>query len=117
MSSDLDMEEFENEQKIIESMFPCADFTISIELKDFDDIVSDKDTIFIKQTFDCYCYENKKPIKTKYFKVINKDGVITNKTILEVLYDKKCKLNCNHRYIEGFTKINDSDTYDICTGS
>ena len=109
-------EQLEREFRIIDEMFPNAQFTPSIDLEDLDNIVTDKKEITIQQTFTCYCYDNMdKP--PKYFTIkCGENESITNKFIMTELMKQKMKIECNHRFVEGFYKHKDN-IYEMWTGS
>ena len=101
-------EQLEREFRIIDEMFPNAQFTPSIDLDDLDNIVTDKKEIIIQQTFTCYCYDNmnKSP---KYFTIkCGENESLTNKYIINELIKKGLKVNCNHRFLEGFDQLHDN---------
>jgi len=111
-------EQYERERKLIEEMFPNAKFDIAIDFSELDDIISEHSNIVIKNTYNCYCYDNcKRP--TDYFYITAKEGEkMTNKFIIKELIKQKLCLECNHIFIEGFIKSKDSDCqFEICTGS
>ena len=109
-------EELQREFRIIDDMFPGADFTPSIRLKDLDDIVTEEKEIIIKQDFTCYCYDNMNKFP-KYFTVKCKENEsLTNKYIMTELMKQKMKIDCDHRFVEGFNHLNDN-IYEMWTGS
>ena len=86
------------------------------KLKDLDDIVTEEKEIIIKQTFTCYCHDNMNK-RSKYFTVKCKENEsITNKYIMNELIKKNLKLECEHRFLEGFNHSNDN-IYEMWTGS
>ena len=115
---DASMEKYEREQQIIEEMCPNAKFEIAIQLEYLDDVVSVENLIIIKHKYDCYCYDNVKPKKTKYFCINGNGNAITNKFIIKNLIKQKLSLKCNHTFVEGFHKLANSNCqYEIMTGS
>ena len=109
-------EEIDIEIRQMDEMFPDAKFSPSIDLENLDDIVSDKKEIIIKQDFTCYCYDNmnKSP---KYFTIkCSENESLTNKYIMTELMKQKMKIECDHRFVEGFDKHKDN-IYEIWTGS
>lgn len=52
-------------------MFPDAQFDISIDFEDLDDIVTDNNYIVIKHEYSCYCYDNCKK-KLIFFLLVEK---------------------------------------------
>ena len=109
-------EQLESEFRMIDEMFPDAQFTPSIDLENLDDIISDKKEIIIQQTFTCYCYDNmnKSP---KYFTIkCGENESLTNKYIINELIKKGLKVDCNHRFLEGFNHLQDN-IYEMWAGS
>ena len=103
--------EFENNQ--IETMFPNINFTIAISLDDFDEVLTDKKTIVVKNSYNGYCYD-KSPRKTDWFTIHS--PCMTNRSVLTELVKQNLCLDCNHRFVEGFHFISDCQ-FDIVTGS
>ena len=109
-------EQLESEFRMIDEMFPNSKFSPSIDLENLNDIVSDKKEIIIKQDYTCYCYDNmnKRP---KYYTIkCGENGSLTNKYIMNELIKKDLKLECEHRFLEGFNHLNDN-IYELCLGS
>ena len=97
---------FLEEFRQIDEIFGETDFTVSISLDELDDLITDKKQIVIKCDYICYCYKLE-PRNTEYF-VINGDR-LTNKYVLLELKNQKLCLDCNHCFIEGFYKCDNSD--------
>ena len=109
-------EELQREFRIIDDMFPEADFTPSVRLENLDDVVTDEKEIIIKQDFTCYCHDNMNK-RSKYFTIkCGEHESITNKFIMTELMKQKMKIDCDHRFVEGFYKHKDN-IYEIWTGS
>ena len=82
--------------------------------EELDNIVTDETDIVVKNTYDCYCYTNKR--KTDYYYISGKH--ITNKFIIYKLIEQGLDLDCDHRFLEGFCKSKDSNCqFEIATGS
>ena len=97
----------------IDRMFPNKNFHIAIDIEEIDDIITDKKSIIVKNEYNCYCYDgNMRP--TDYFYITG--DVITNKVILNKLVEDNLCLECNHIFVEGFSKINDC-MFEIMVGS
>jgi len=108
-------EEMEYEIEQIDLMFPNAQFTVAISIKELDDIITDKNYIIIKQAYNCYCYSDCKR-NTEYFYIQGKN--ITNKYVIERLIECGLDLDCNHMFVEGFCQTIGSDCqFEICVGS
>ena len=100
-------DEYEHEFELLEQMFPDAEFTVSIPIEEIDDVISTEPIIIMKLNYNCRCY-SESPKVADWFNIrCNTDGKITNKTILKELLMQNLKLECDHRYIEGFQKITD----------
>jgi hypothetical protein len=110
-----DEEEDEREIKLIEEMFPDAKFTICIDSKELDDVISNKDTIVIMEKHTCYCYDDN-PRNNDYIIVKNKGNGITNKDMINAMIENNYDPKCNHRFLEMFSKVNDV-TYEVWFGS
>ena len=109
-------EEIDIEIRQMDEMFSDAKFSPSIDFEELDDVVSDKKEIIIKQDFTCYCYDNinKSP---KYFTVkCRENESLTNKYIMTELMKQKMKIDCDHRFVEGFNHLNDN-VYEMYLGS
>ena len=115
MSSDESESEaaYEAEQEQIEALFPQAKFTICIALSDLDDLVTDKKTIVVKQSYGCYCYDDC-PRKTDW--VVVHSNRITNRVVLTELIKQDLTLECNHCFVEGFHELSECQ-FEIITGS
>lgn len=102
-------EQYDIENKIIEHMFPNAEFTIALNLEELDDIVTDKSSIIIKNTYNCHCYTNCKK-NADYFFINSKNGEqITNKYIINELIKQGLMRDCDHHFLENFEKTTVSD--------
>jgi hypothetical protein len=100
----------------INNMFPNAMFTVAMDIEDLDDIVTNLNNIVITNTYDCYCYDNRKEKKTDVYYIEGPN--ITNKFIINTLIEHGLSLECNHRFLEGFCKIpNSTNVFEIMTGS
>ena len=100
-------EEYVQEFELLEQMFPDAEFTVSIPIEEIDDVVSTEPIIIMKLNYNCHCYSDSAKVADWFNIRCNTDGKITNKTILNELVRQNMKLECDHRYIEGFQKITD----------
>ena len=111
-------EEYEHEQRLIDEMFPNAKFSIAIDYDDLNELVTTRKNIVIKNTYTCYCYDNN-PRKTDYFfvKSTSPEG-ITYRFLIEELIRQDLCLECNHNFVEGFMKSNDSECqFEMVIGS
>jgi len=100
----------------VDSMFPGAKFVVAIGLEELDEVVTNAKSIVIKNTYNCYCYDNfKKP--TDYFVITGEK--MTNKFIISKLIEGGLELDCNHCFLEGFNRYpkNSECQFEICTGS
>ena len=113
--SDFDEIEYQRECEIINAMFPNVNFYVSINLEEMDEIVSKEDVIIIKCTFHCYCYQDT-PRVNDYILVRNIGTGITIKDMINSLSENNFDPKCNHRFLEGFDKIN-YITYEANFGS
>jgi len=108
-------EEIECEIEKMHNMFPNAQFEVAIDIGEIDNLITDKQFIIVKNTYNCYCYDNCKKI-TDYFNI--KGENITNRYVIEQLIEQGLHLDCNHHFLEGFYKTKDSDNqFEICVGS
>ena len=109
------IEEYHNEVEQINIMFPNAQFTISIDIEEMDELITHKDHITIKNSYDCYCYDNCKK-NTDFFYI--KGENITCRYVIKELIKQGLELNCNHHFLEGFYKTPGSDfQFELCLGS
>lgn len=110
-----EFEKYEREFEEIERMFPDAKFTISIDIEELDDLITDKQSIIIKHVYDCYCYENCNK-KTEYFCV--RGEKLTQRYVIEQLIKKGLEIECNHIFLEGFHKTKGSECqFELIFGS
>jgi hypothetical protein len=110
--SDID---YDAENDLINSIFPNAKFTICINSKQLDDVVTDKQEIIIKLDFPCYCHDGN-PRNTEYYTVTG--NKITIRTMLNVLVENEVSFDCDHRFLEGFSLCANSDCqYEVWMGS
>lgn len=112
-------EQYEYEREQINKMFPHALFDIVLELEELDEVVTEETSIVVKQTYNCYCYDDCKK-NTDFFHITcNPCEKMTNKFIIQELINQKLNLQeCNHRFLEGFIKSKNSDCQlEIVVGS
>ena len=108
-------QEMEEEIELINNMFPDSNFSVAIDIDELDDLITDKQFIIVKNTYNCYCYDNCKKNATYYY---IRGTSMTNRYVIEQLIKQGLDLECNHVFLEGFDKCPDSDCqYIICTGS
>jgi hypothetical protein len=112
--------EFDKEIEVIKSMFPTANFIISIPSTELNNIVSNDSIIIIKHKNDCYCY-SEAPKQPNYIEVKRKpyEVGITFKNIIDTMieYDNTHHIiDCDHNCIEGIEKISESQ-YEFYFGS
>jgi hypothetical protein len=111
-----DEEEYNKEIEKINKEFPDANnFSICVDYKELDNIISKKKQIIIKHTYECYCYENINR-STEYFK-INDTKPITNRKVIEELCIQNFNPDCNHVFLECISKIKNSIEYELHMGS
>lgn len=110
-------EEYEYDNKQINIMFPNAEFSVAIDIKDIDELITDKRELIIKRTYDCYCYsydDTKK--KADYFYIRGEN--LTYRYVIEQLIKQRLQIHCEHRFLEGFDKTTDSVCqFELCLGS
>jgi hypothetical protein len=101
--------------KLIDAMFPDANFNISVDIKELERVISNKNHIIIKQDFDCYCYDNCGR-DTKYFHIRGKN--MTLKYIIRNLISQGLELDCNHNFLEGIQLCkNTENQFELWLGS
>jgi hypothetical protein len=104
---------YENEQ--INNIFPNAQFEVAINITELNKLISDKQFIIVKNTYSCFCYDNCKK-NTDYFYIQGQN--MTYRYVIEQLIYQGLQLDCDHRYLEGFYKKDDSDCqFEMWTGS
>lgn len=115
---------YENEQKIIDGLFPDCPFTISIDLDELYNVVSPKNRIMlIHNNMTCICCGDVPLYKTKnqkscgvWVNASNTEIGVTNYDCLMALYLIRWEPNCNHSFVESFDKIR-YDLYEVSCGS
>ena len=106
---------YEEEFQEIERMFPNAKFVISIELDELDTVITAQTNIVIKQSYTCHCYEDCKR-KPNFFYIRGEN--ITNKFIIHELIEQGLEIECDHCFLEGFDKTENSECqFELATGS
>lgn len=110
-------EEYEYEYEEINKMFPNAQFSVAIDIEYMDKLITDKQELIIKNTYNCYCYSCSNCKKnTDYFYI--KGENITYRYVIEQLIKQGLSLDCNHIFLEGFHKTAGSDCqFELCVGS
>jgi Na+-transporting NADH:ubiquinone oxidoreductase subunit NqrF len=109
------VELYEEEFQEIERMFPNAKFVISIGLEELDTVITAQTNIVIKQSYTCYCYEDCKK-KPDFFYICGEN--MTNKFIIQELIEQGLEIECNHCFLEGFDKTENSECqFELGTGS
>tara|TARA_R110002153_G_scaffold57757_4_gene158689 strand:+ start:2324 stop:2698 length:375 start_codon:yes stop_codon:yes gene_type:complete len=89
-------------------------FSICLE-EEPHDIISNAKYIIMKME-GCVCCTWIDPFED-YFIVNNRGRGITVELMLIALSEQCCSPPCNHRFLEGFVQIGDSNIYDLCFGS
>lgn len=107
-------EQYDQENQLIDEMFPNAQFTIAVDFKKLEHKITDKKFIIVKSVYDCYCYNfcNKPP---DYFYIHGEN--MTYRYVLEQLIKQGLSLDCNHQFVETICQIGDSNVFEIWTGS
>ena len=101
--NDEDMEAHYEEQRVeLDRLFPDVKFTLSIDLEDLDIELSTLDKIIVKNTYNCYCYEDSPP-PNDYIEVIKPEGQthITYRDVIQKMSDIGYNPECNHHFLEG----------------
>ena len=97
----------------LQERFTGANFTISMDKKELNKILSTEKIIIIKQDFNCYCFDGyceccneeiERP-KTKYFVI--KNDIMSVENVIDELIKQDCKTYCNHNFLEFFDKQTD----------
>jgi hypothetical protein len=108
-------EEMDIESILLYNMFPNAKFTISMDYDEMDKIITQQPSIIVIMNYDCYCYSKNKR-KTEYYYIKGKN--ITNKYVIQSIIEQGFNPGCNHRFLEGFMKMNNSKfKFEILLGS
>ena len=116
VSNEKTEEQYEAETTLINEMFPTAKFCVAIDYDELNEVVTDQPNIVIKNTYNCYCYDDNKR-NTDYFYISAKKGeAITNKFIITELINQKLCLECNHIFLEGFAKNTLSESESVAVG-
>lgn len=100
--------DFLSQQEEVNRLFPEVEFTIAMSLDQLDEVITPLDKIIVKQTFDCYCYNDGysgSDYVPKWFAVHCREGEkMTNRVVIRELISQGFSLDCNHRFLEGFEK-------------
>jgi len=101
----------------LQEIFPnanCTDapFYISMDIKSFSNILSNRDMIIIFCEYNCGCFRGttRRP-KTQKILVTKEQNsnTITIKDAIQAFYTHKYKAKCDHCYLEGFSQISDTE--------
>lgn len=106
-------EDYMHEINLMNTDFPNAKFTISIDYNKLDDVLSLQRTIYVVITMNCHCYGNGN--NAEVYKITS-DEPISNRIVIKELIRRGFKLDCDHFFVEGFRKVN-SSMFEIMTGS
>lgn len=107
-------EEYEHEIACIKNMFKDAQFDICIDLELMDELLTEQNHIIIKNAYNCCCYNNDKP--NEYFSI--KGERLTYRYVIDKLIEQDLKMDCDHRFLEGFDKTpNGQFQYELSKGS
>ena len=98
-------EQYQTEFNLINEMFSDAKFNVSIDIDELDDVLSTEKTIVVKQTFTCHCYSNCNKHPSFY---IIRGETMSQKYVIQELINQKFKIECDHQFIEGFDKLNET---------
>lgn len=114
MIEDFDLEKWEEEQRIIDEMFPNCPFSICIDLDEMNQVVSNEPRIVIQCVpCDIPCGRSGNRI---YVYVNNNGNGITNKDMIKAMIDAGYHPECDHHFLEGFDKKSNI-TYEPFFGS
>ena len=102
-------EEFDEEKYILNQeeinlLYPNANFIISIDLDDIEEILTEQQNIIIKTTFTCGCYNSIRPAEFYYIS----GEKITYGYVITKLIEQNLTLDCDHCFLEGFHRTNGS---------
>lgn len=100
-----------------EKEFPNAKFDISLSNDALNNVISNKKSIVVMNTYNCYCYENS-PRPTDFFIIKTKKENITERMIIDKLIKSKFNPKCNHSFYEGtIYKTPVEDVFEMFMGS
>lgn len=102
--SSFNSEEYEEEMRIIDEMFPNCLFSICIDLDEMDEVISNEPQIIIQHN-PCRGYCDMSGNR-EYIYVKNNGNGITNKDIIKAMIEAEFDPKCNHIFLEGFDQIN-----------
>lgn len=89
---------FEFHHKIVNKLFPNAKFSMCLELKELDEVVTKRKKIKFIQTFNCCCYGvNQKKEKTF---IIKSKEPMTRRYIINELIKQDFTIDCDHIFLE-----------------
>lgn len=74
---------------------------------EMNEVLTNSNEIRLFQEFDCYCYLERRPRKTKKF-IIKSKIPMTRRYILFELYRKGFRLTCNHKFLESLDVYRDT---------
>jgi hypothetical protein len=109
-------DKYELENKIMEELFPNADFDVCLPINELSEIITNEPEVKLIQTFDCYCYSNSE-MSDKTF-IIKSDKPMTKRYVINELIKQNFRLECNHRFLELLDISNESNnTIEYFLGS
>ena len=106
---------YTEEYKLLKRMFPGANFIISMNIEELDQVLSKKDSIVIKIPYLCYCYKEK-PRTTDFIVVRRRGKGITIRNMIEAMVKEDYNPRCAHKFLDLFEKVNDV-TFEANFGS
>lgn len=113
--SDDDMKTYDDEMKLINKMFPNAQFSIAIDYSIMSELLTKLSKIVILRPYNChYCNMSKRV--DKYVIEKNKSTCMTYKHVISSLIKQGMCLDCDHHFLEGFHKVGEG-VFEIVTGS
>ena len=89
----------------LQERFAGANFTISMDKKELNKILSTEKRIVIKQDFNCYCFDgccNEERPKTRFFVIRN--DIMSVENVIDELIKQDCNTYCDHHFLEFFDK-------------
>lgn len=102
-------EDFEEEQRKLDEMFPNCKFSICIDTSDMDEVISNEPQIIIQcNPCEGYCQLSG---NREYIFVKNNGNGITNKDMILAMIEANYDPKCNHHFLEGWDKMNEITFY------
>lgn len=107
---EIDDATYEAEMNAVYDLCPKSLFSISIPLSKINDVLTTEPYIIVRHRIRCGCYKRRRCIQ---YRITLQE--MSNKNIINELIRQGLHPRCDHRFLEGFIRVDGS--YDMFFGS